>query len=177
MKLKKIFSRLKRKCIFALDGVSTKKYMKKYNKWLKGQGMDIQGNCKYISHTVFLDGSNYSKIHIGNNVVISVGCTILVHDCSIEAAFATINKQEKYNEAYVCKDVVIGNDSFIGANCTILCGTKIGNNCIVGAGSVLPGKTYPDNSVIVGNPGRIIGKTDEFAKRKLELNDFCRGFF
>ena len=43
---RKVFSRIHRKYIFAFDGVNVKKYMKKYNKWLKKQGVDINGHVK-----------------------------------------------------------------------------------------------------------------------------------
>ena len=67
MKIKKIFSRLERKLIFSLDGISTEKYMKAYEKWLKRNKMDICGVLKYVHHTVYFDGIDYSKIHITVN--------------------------------------------------------------------------------------------------------------
>ena len=176
MKINKIFSRIIRKYIFLWDGVSTKKYMKKYTKWLKKQKMNIQGTPKYISHTVFFDGYNYSKIFLGNHVVISLNCILLVHDCSLEAGLATIGKQSS-QEAFFSKDIIIGDDCFIGANVTILAGTQIGNNCIVGAGSVIPGKKFPNNCIIAGNPARVIGNTKEWAQKKYDENEFIRGFF
>lgn len=178
MKIKKIISRLERKAIFLLDGLNTKQYMRHYNAWLINEGMDIRGNAKYIHHSVVLDGVSYQSIHIGNNVVISLGCVVLVHDFSIEAGLIAIGYEHTENsEAYFMKEVFIGDNCFIGANTTILGGTKIGNNCIVGAGSVLPGSSYPDNSVIVGNPGKIICKTTSWANNKLEKSKIYRGYF
>ena len=49
----------------------------------------------------------------------------------------------------------IGEDSFIGAGCIILPGSKIGKFCIVGAGAVVKGN-FEDYSVIVGSPARKI---------------------
>ena len=51
--------------------------------------------------------------------------------------------------------VSIGEDSFIGAGCIILPGSKIGKFCIVGAGAVVKGD-FEDYSVIVGSPARKI---------------------
>lgn len=51
--------------------------------------------------------------------------------------------------------IKIGNNVFIGFDCTILLNTTIGNNCIIGAGSVVRGN-FPDNSVIIGNPAKVV---------------------
>ena len=178
MKIKKIFSRLERKLIFSLDGISTEKYMKAYEKWLKRNKMDICGVLKYVHHTVYFDGIDYSKIHIGENAVISMRTIILIHDFSLEAGLRTLNlKREEKSEAHYLKDVYIGKNVFIGANVTVLGGTKIGDNCIVGAGTVLPGKEYPSNSIIVGNPGKVVGNTLDWAQKKFNEKAYLEGFY
>lgn len=48
----------------------------------------------------------------------------------------------KFKEA----EIIIGNNVWIGANVTILKGTKIGDNAVIAAGSVLVGEV-PENSV------------------------------
>ncbi|MDO4565403.1 MAG: DapH/DapD/GlmU-related protein, partial [Clostridia bacterium] len=53
------------------------------------------------------------------------------------------------------KPVTIGNDVWIGGNCTILPGVTIGNNVIVAAGAVVT-KDVPDNCVVAGVPAKII---------------------
>lgn len=53
------------------------------------------------------------------------------------------------------KPVKIGNDVWIGGNCTILPGVEIGNNVIVAAGAVVT-KDVPDNCVVGGVPAKII---------------------
>ncbi len=176
MKIKKIFSRINRSFIYKLDGLNTKLYVKKYDKWLKKNGVDINGKIKYIHHSVFLDGTDYSKIHLGDKIVMSVGCILLVHDFSLEAGMIACGEGSE-NEAYFLKDVYIGNNCFVGAKSIILCGARIGNNCIIGAGSVVPGKVFPDNSIIAGNPAKIIGNTIDWAQRKKKENEFKRGFY
>lgn len=51
--------------------------------------------------------------------------------------------------------VTIGNDVWIGGNCTILPGVKIGNNVVVAAGAVVT-KDVPDNCVVGGVPAKVI---------------------
>lgn len=55
----------------------------------------------------------------------------------------------------IAKPVTIGNDVWIGANCTILPGISIGNNVIVAAGAVVT-KDIPDNCVVGGIPAKVI---------------------
>ena len=53
------------------------------------------------------------------------------------------------------KDVVIGDNVFIGMNVIILKGVHIGNNVIIAAGSVVS-QNIPDNQVWGGNPATFI---------------------
>lgn len=177
-KIKKIFSRIHRNLIFLWDGINYTKYMHKYNKWLRKQGIDLGAEgAKYIHHTVSLDGHDYSKIHIGSRSVISVDTIVLIHDFAIEVGLNAVKKQVVGQESFYIKDVYIGDNCFIGAKCVILCGTSIGDNCIVGAGSVLPGKQYPNNCVIAGNPAKVICSIEEWVDKKIKSNDFLTGGF
>lgn len=49
----------------------------------------------------------------------------------------------------------IGNDVWIGGNCTILPGVTIGNNVVIAAGAVVT-KDIPDNCVAGGVPAKVI---------------------
>lgn len=53
------------------------------------------------------------------------------------------------------KPVIIGDDVWIGGNCTILPGVTIGSNVIIAAGAVVT-KDIPDNSVVAGVPAKVI---------------------
>ena len=55
----------------------------------------------------------------------------------------------------IVKPVTIGNDVWIGGNCTILPGVTIGNNVIVAAGAVVT-KDIPDNCLVGGVPAKKI---------------------
>lgn len=144
----------------------SKSYMKIYNKFLKTCGMDIVGNIKYIHPSVYLDTGYSSKIHIGDNCVISVNSIILAHDFSLECGMSAIGKGDLDNEKKIVSDVYIGENVFIGAGCIVLPGTHIGNNCIVGAGTVCSG-VIPNDSIVVGDKWKVIGKTTEWVKKKL----------
>lgn len=70
-----------------------------------------------------------------------------------------------------CSDVEIGEDVWIGANCTILPKSKIGRGSIVGACSLV-NKEIPPYAVVVGSPCKIIGSTytiDQIIKHEAYL--------
>ncbi len=50
----------------------------------------------------------------------------------------------------------VSKGASIGANATIVCGTRLGEYCMVGAGSVVT-KSVESHSLVVGNPARPIG--------------------
>lgn len=54
------------------------------------------------------------------------------------------------------KDVVIGEDVWLGANSTVLAGVTIGRGAIVGAGSVVR-CDVPPYSIVAGNPAKVVG--------------------
>lgn len=56
--------------------------------------------------------------------------------------------------------ICIGENVWIGANCTILDGVHIGDNSVIGAGSIVT-KNIPSYSVAVGNPCKVIKKRSQ----------------
>ncbi|MBS1369223.1 MAG: sugar O-acetyltransferase [Lentisphaeria bacterium] len=53
------------------------------------------------------------------------------------------------------KPVRIGNDVWIGGNCTILPGVTIGSNVVVAAGAVVT-RDVPDNCLVAGVPAKVL---------------------
>lgn len=117
-------------------------------KYLRGQGMKIGQDC--LINTMSFSTEPY-LIEIGNHVAIAGGTEIITHDGAIWCF------RDEIPNADVFGKIKLGNNVFIGDNCTILPNTVIGDNCIVGAGSVVRGK-FPENSVIVGNPAKVVTK-------------------
>lgn len=116
---------------------------------------------KYIHHDVFID--ELGGCELGKNIVISTKVILLTHDYSYNIGVLAINQKRKYD---VCKKqaIKIGENSFIGANSTVLPGSTIGAYCVVGANSLVKG-TFPDYSLIAGNPAKIIGDTREWGNK------------
>lgn len=96
-------------------------------------GVKINYNCMIICH---------DEIRVGTNTEFGPSVYIYDHD-------HIFNKETGVNaDEFKTASVIIGDNSWIGADTVILRGTKLGKNCVVGAGCVLKGE-YPDGSVIV----------------------------
>ena len=52
--------------------------------------------------------------------------------------------------------IEIGDNVWIGANCSVFKNVKIGSGCIVASGSVVTAGEYPEKSLIAGNPARVV---------------------
>jgi acetyltransferase-like isoleucine patch superfamily enzyme len=118
-------------------------------KYLRKQGVKIGLNCSIETMSF---STEPFLIEIGNHVAISSGTEFITHDGSVWCMQQEVDGQ-------IFGKIKIGNNVFIGINCTILYNTSIGNNCIIGAGSVVRGQ-FPDNSVIFGNPAKVFLKTN-----------------
>jgi len=88
-------------------------------------------------------------IEVGDHVAIAAGSEFITHDGAIWCF------RDEMKNADVFGAIKIGNNVFIGNNCTILPNTIVGENCIIGAGSTVRGQ-FPDNSVIIGNPAKVV---------------------
>ena len=151
------------------------RYMNSYVKYLEKLGININGMPNYISSDAYFDSHDYTKITVDNGVVISREVMLLTHDYSIARGFIALNDGEitwdASNTPHFLGDIVIGENSFIGARSSLLPNTYIGKNCIIGACSVVKG-VIPDNSIVVGNPAKVVGNTINWAKKHAELKDY-----
>ena len=147
--------------------LNQKKYMALKIRCLSHFGVNVLGAPLYISPTCWFDVTDYSLISLSDSIVISSNVSILIHDYSISRINSALMNSQLIPEVMIKREVVIGENSFIGYGSILMPGTKIGKNCIVGAGSVVRG-VIPDNSIVVGNPSKIIGDSLEWGRRKLE---------
>lgn len=58
-----------------------------------------------------------------------------------------------------CKEIVIGDGTFIAAGSIILKGCHIGKNCVIGAGSIVT-SDIDDNQIWAGNSAHYIREND-----------------
>lgn len=114
-------------------------------------------------------------ITIGNNVGMS-NCTIVsasrVTICDgacigggvqiMDTDFHSVYAEHRLNgnTNIVSKPIIVGKESFIGADAYILKGVTIGTRAVIGAGSVVT-KDIPAGEVWAGNPARYISRLYE----------------
>jgi acetyltransferase-like isoleucine patch superfamily enzyme len=100
------------------------------------------GNNTHVGKNCFFDLAG--KVIIGNNVVISMNCTFLthlnIHNSTLESV---------YNSS--TKNIIINDDSYVGASVTMLMGVSIGKESVVAAGSLVK-ESFGDRILIAGNP-------------------------
>ncbi|MBQ5336276.1 MAG: acyltransferase [Oscillospiraceae bacterium] len=138
--------------------------------FLKKHGVfgSIGENCTIVERKVPLHSE---MISLGNNVHVASKVLFITHDaihlCLNNYEKSITGKRGSFKEQV--GRISVGDNVFIGSNCSILYNVKIGNNVIVGAGTLV-NKDIPDNSVAVGVPVRVIGSFDDFVKKRREIN-------
>lgn len=95
------------------------------------------------------------RVCVGKYSVIGPQCTIVTnsHCATVGVPMFQLTESHINDKS---GDVIIKEDVWIGARCTILAGVTIGRGAIVGAGTIVS-KNIPPYAVVVGVPARIIG--------------------
>ncbi len=124
------------------------------------------GDRTYIGSSSIISAS---KIKIGDDVLISWGCTIVDHNShSVDFKYryqdvANWMFYKKNWEGVKSLPIVIENKAWLGFNTIILKGVTVGQGAIVAAGSVVT-KDVPPFTIVGGNPARVIRKLSEDEK-------------
>ncbi|NLD48944.1 MAG: acyltransferase [Clostridiaceae bacterium] len=146
---------------------------KRYSRlWYKKLGVNGD-DYYYLASDIKLMG-DYSLLHMAKGSVIRDGSFLLIkniikigenstiaYQCTLLTSAnpnGPLNKLSKiYNK--VCKPIIIGENTWIGARTTILPGVTIGNYCVVAAGSVV-NRDVPDYTVVAGVPAKKVKQLD-----------------
>lgn len=107
--------------------------------------------------------SAYRRIRIGEQCVIADRAMFIDFDHNVADVEQPIRKQGIY-----MRDVVVGNNVWVGYNAQILRGVTVGDNAIIGANSVVT-RDIPANAVAAGSPARVVRMRD--APERLRWND------
>jgi acetyltransferase-like isoleucine patch superfamily enzyme len=110
----------------------------------------------YLGHNVRITincciwAEENTKIIFGDNVLVGPGVKMFCGNHGTVRNGVPMTYQERIE-----KDIIIGNDVWIGANSVITSGVKIGEGAVVAAGSVVT-KDVDDYTVVGGVPAKFI---------------------
>lgn len=138
------------------------KYINRYGSSVKWIGPDTQirnvqniniGENTYVNSGMLIAGKN-SKIHIGNNCLISFN----VH---IRTDMHNYKKRSELilDQGHSEKDIIIEDDVWVGYGAQIMPGVVIGKGAVIASGSIVT-KDVPEYAVVAGIPGKIISYRD-----------------
>jgi len=165
--INKTLFRLQKGAIGLLVYFDSRLYMKCYNNLLKRHGFNLKGTPRFIALSARFD--DFKRITLGDRLVVSMNVHFLTHDYSFTTALISINEKPD-TDIGILREIIIGDNVFIGMNSILLPGTIIGNNVIIGAGSIVRG-TIPDNSVVAGNPAIVISDIRDYARKVKQRKD------
>lgn len=109
------------------------------------------------------------NVTVGKGVFINFGATILAQapvtlgdrvmlgpNCSLITVGHPVNDHEMRADGWeIAQPITVGDNTWFGANVTVLPGITVGKNCVVGAGTLVT-RDVPDNSLVLGSPGRVV---------------------
>lgn len=113
-------------------------------------GVSVMGGADF--------GSEPYLITLKQNCRISNEVMFITHD---GGTWAFRNTYNSYRDVKKFGEIVIGENSFVGARAIIMPGV---HNCVIGAGSVV-NKNVPDEMVVAGVPARRICSILEYAEK------------
>ena len=111
---------------------------------------------KYGSETT----SNSEQCIVYDNVTLEDGvfCGPSVVFTNVYNPRSAVSRKDEYRIA------VVEHGATLGANCTIVCGTRIGQNAFIGAGAVVNRDVKPF-ALVVGVPAKQIGWMSAYGER------------
>ena len=115
-----------------------------------------------VPKNIIFDPNDMDMFHTVGSFFQGIGATITIgHGCEIAQGTGFITANHDLNDLTKSaegKDIIIGDNSWIGMNAVILPGVILGPHTIVGANAVVTKSFVDGNCVIAGNPAKIIRK-------------------
>jgi UDP-2-acetamido-3-amino-2,3-dideoxy-glucuronate N-acetyltransferase len=136
--------------------------------WVHISGGAVIGAGCSFGQNVFVG----NRVCIGNNVKIqnnvSVYDNVTLEDdvfCGPSMVFTNVyNPRSAVSRKDQYRDTWVEQGATLGANCTIVCGTRIGHHAFIGAGAVVNRDVKPF-ALMVGVPARQVGWMSAFGER------------
>jgi len=137
--------------------IDTHVFIKNRDNFSAGEGSALYHSCYILNTSGKFGIGRHSHLGAFCYVNVCLGSVVIGDDVAVGPGTKIIAysnhyaKGKKVTEERKVGTVVIGNNVFIGANCTILPDTTIEDNVIVAAGSVVKG-TLESDSIYGGIP-------------------------
>lgn len=136
--------------------------------WVHISSAAVIGEGCSFGQNVFIG----NRVLIGNNVKVqnnvSIYDNVTLEDdvfCGPSMVFTNVyNPRSAVSRKDEYRDTVVEWGATLGANCTIICGTRIGHHAFVGAGAVVNRDVQPF-ALMVGVPARQIGWMSAYGER------------
>ncbi len=146
--LKRIYYILKRFVFTTLVKLQAKDYK---------DPLYVNGYSRVTKHTILGKNVSFNGMHIGgcgnvtigNNFHSGIGCMMITQNHNYDHG-----NKIPYDEKYICKDIVIEDNVWIGHRVIILGGVTIGEGAIIQAGSVVV-KDIPKYAIAGGHPAQV----------------------
>ncbi len=135
--------------------------------------------CVIGGHTSIGDRCYFTgnKFEMGSGTYINYGCTLDCRDAyivigkkvGIGCNMKLISTSHKYSDSQkragslICKDILIGDDCWIGGGVIICPGVSVGVGTVIAAGSVVI-NDLEANGLYAGNPAKLVKKLDVYEK-------------
>lgn len=117
-----------------------------------GGGRITLGDRVSLTTNAMLNAGENGVIEIGNDSGIGNNCVLRASAHSYRDPHRPFKSQE-----IVPGKILVEDDVWVAANCTLLPGTHLERGCVVSSGSVVGGRVKAF-SVIAGNPARVIAR-------------------
>lgn len=152
--------------------IRTKYYTSKVKKKCGDYKGKINANLKTIvTKTTFLgDNVNFNGMKILGNGKVTIGDNFHSgQECMIITDIHNYDKGNEipYDDTYICKDVIIEDNVWIGSRVIILGGVTIGEGAIIHAGSVVV-NNIPKYAIAGGHPAKVFKNRDIEHYKKLK---------
>jgi acetyltransferase-like isoleucine patch superfamily enzyme len=116
-----------------------------------GERIKIGAYSHIGGHCSIWAGDSVGRITLGRHALLGPEVFITASNYRTEPGTPVMDQPK------LERDVVIGDDVWLGARVMVVPGVEIGDGCIIGASSVVT-RSIPPGSIAVGNPARVVGR-------------------
>lgn len=158
--------KLVRKLLAILFKLKIQKNCKSYIEPLRVNGYSTCTDKTTLGKNVNFNGMNIDgcgSVNIGDNFHSGVECMIITQNHNYEGS------KIPYDDTYICKDVIIEDNVWLGSRVIVLGGVTIGEGAIIQAGSVVV-KNIPKYVIAGGHPATVFSNRNIEYYKKLKAS-------